>query len=52
MIRRMLRIELLPPRVYVLNHRIHHGFLGLVLMLHDRHDWRVWLSDFRKAGAR
>lgn len=42
----------LGPRLYVRGHRLHHGLTGMimtvfgfVLMVHDWHDARVWLSD-------
>ena len=47
-----LRYELHPTgyRVFVLNRRLHHGTLGVILLalgaalaLHDRKDWRQWL---------
>jgi len=42
----MIRIKLWPPRVWIRGHRIHHGLIGLLLCLHDIHDWRVWITDF------
>ena len=44
----MIRVSLHPPRVTVFGHRVHHGLIGLVLLLHDRHDARVWLRDLIK----
>lgn len=41
-----IEITFRPTRVYVLGRRVHHGLLGLVLVLLDRHDWRVWVTDF------
>ena len=47
------------PRCWVAGQRVHHGatgalliatrrpalmLLGAALMLHDRHDWRVWFA--------
>lgn len=46
--------KLRPPgmKFYVRTHRIHHGFtgcfltfVGIVLALHDRRDWRRWFKD-------
>lgn len=40
-------------RLYVAGRRTHHGLigsalaaLGSALAIHDRRDWRRWLSDF------
>jgi hypothetical protein len=44
----ILRLELLPPRCFIANRRVHHGLLGLALMLHDWHDHRVWIRDLIK----
>lgn len=41
----MLRVTFRPVRCYVFGRRVHHGLIGLVLLLHDRHDYRVWLRD-------
>lgn len=41
----MIRVTLLPPRCYVFGRHIHHGLIGMLLMLHDRRDWRCWLPD-------
>jgi hypothetical protein len=42
-------------RVYIVGHRIHHGFtgcvltaLGICLAVHDRKDYRRWLKDLVK----
>jgi hypothetical protein len=43
-----LRITIHPPRLWILNHRIHHGLLGLLLLIHDHRDWRHWLSDLAR----
>jgi hypothetical protein len=39
-------------RLYLGGHRIHHGLtgilftcLGVILAVHDRHDWKVWIRD-------
>lgn len=46
----MIRVRLLPsPRVWILGRRVHHGLLGLVLLLSDVHDWRVWLRDLARS---
>lgn len=42
---RPLEVTLRPARVYVFGHRIHHGLVGLILLLHDRNDWKVWVKD-------
>lgn len=42
----MIRVTLKPAQVFVGKHRIHHGFIGILLMLHDFRDWRVWIRDF------
>jgi hypothetical protein len=41
-----------PHRIYVFNRHLHHGtdglvliLIGLGLMIHDRRDYRIWLSD-------
>lgn len=44
-----VRIEMVPsPRVYVFGRRLHHGLVGLALLLSDVHDWRVWVRDLLK----
>lgn len=44
---RFLRVRLLPtPRCYLLGRRVHHGLVGLLLVLHDVRDFRVWVRDF------
>lgn len=41
----MIRVTLLPPRCYLFGRRVHHGAVGLVLLLSDWHDRRRWLAD-------
>lgn len=31
--------------VRVVGCRVHHGLIGLVLVVHDIKDWRKWLID-------
>jgi hypothetical protein len=40
-----VRITLWPPRTYIFNRRIHHVWPGVLLILSDLKDWRVWLRD-------
>ena len=44
----MIRVQLFPPRCWIFGRRIHHGLIGLLLIVHDRHDARVWIRDFVK----
>lgn len=44
----ILRVSLAPPRCYVFGRRVHHGLVGLALVAHDVHDWRVWVRDLAK----
>lgn len=32
-------------RMYVGRCRIHHGLVGLLLLVHDAKDWQVWIRD-------
>ncbi len=41
----LIVITFRPPRVTVAGHRIHHAWLGVVIVLSDLKDYRVWLSD-------
>ena len=44
----MIRVSLFPPRCFVMGRRLHHGAIGLLLLVHDWHDRRCWLRDFLK----
>lgn len=42
----LIVVTLRPARVYVAGRRIHHFWAGLLLILSDIRDWRVWWKDF------
>jgi hypothetical protein len=44
----MIRFTVRPLRCYLLGRRVHHGLIGLALIVHDRKDRGRWLSDFLK----
>lgn len=58
-----LEFRLWPPLLWIKSHRIHHFWPGLVLILagypragliiivHDLHDWRVWVKDLLRTSA-
>lgn len=45
---RPIQVTLKPARVYVRGHRIHHFWLGVILIASDWRDWRVWITDLLK----
>lgn len=40
-----VQIAVHPARCTLFGRRVHHGLVGLILLLSDVHDWRVWLRD-------
>jgi hypothetical protein len=55
----LFRYDADAKRVWLLERRVHHGLvgvicaaLGLLLMVHDRRDARVWFRDGQVSGGR
>lgn len=44
----MIRVDLRTRRVWIFNRRIHHFWLGVILIASDWRDWRVWVADLWK----